>query len=340
MEQKINDLFTKWDEENFSGVISISNNGKTLYEKVAGYRNRGERLPNQPDTAFGIASGTKLFTAAAICQLIDQGKLTLGSKIHNILTLDLGNINKDVTILHLLTHSSGIADYLDFDDKEIETNFFDTHPVNNWISNEYYLPLFNQRPKAFELGEKMDYSNSNFILLGLVIEKISGMCYREHIKQNILIPLGMTRTGFHVTNNLPANTAIGYTWDKKAEEYVGNYFRLPVVGAADGGLYTTAHDMAIFWQGIFTEKLFSANMQKQFLLPRTFFEDIEGHMGLGVFVSEKNGQTIYWHDGGDSGVVFCTAYFPASGNVMTILLNVGVRLLDFQDDLMALLVTI
>jgi len=343
--QKIEAFITDWENANdtfaqdFSGVISVSGKDSTIYEKVRGCRNRGEGLPNELTTAFGIASGTKLFTAVAICRLIDQGKLTLESKISDILPHDLKAIDANTTVFHLLTHSSGIPDYLDFDNEESEDKFFDTYPVNKWTTNEFYLPLFNERPSVFALGSKADYSNSNFILLGLLIETVSKKSYHSYIKQNIIEPLNMTRTGFYATNNLPGNTAIGYTWDKQLKEFVGNYFRLPIVGAADGGIYTTVADMRLFWNGLFQGKLFSKNMLDQFLAPRTRYDDIDGHIGLGVFVNEKDGETIYWHDGADCGVNFRTAYFPSTGNIMTIFTNVGIKILAFSDNLMSLLVS-
>jgi len=345
IKQKIETFITDWANANngfvkdFSGVISVSGKDDIIYEKVQGLRNKAEGLPNQINTAFATASGTKLFTAVAICQLIDQGKLTLESKIRDILPHDLNTIDADTRVFHLLTHSSGIRDYLDFDDKESETRFYDAHPVNKWTSNEFYLPLFNQRPSVFPLGSKADYSNSNFILLGLIIETVSGESYHTYIKQNIIEPLNMVHTGFYTTNNLPANTAIGYAWDKKLEEFVGNYFRLPIIGAGDGGAYTTAADMRLFWDGLFQGKLLSKNILDQFLTPRTRFDDIDGHFGLGVFVIERNGETIYWHDGGDYGVNFHTAYFPSTGIVMTVLSNFGIQLLKFNDNLMSLLVS-
>ena len=336
--QKIEDIFNEWDDsEDFSGVISISNSSAIVYEKVQGFRNRGEKLPNKRDTAFGTASGTKLFTAAAICQLIDQGKLTPGSKVWDILPQDLKTIDKAITVFHLLTHSSGIADYLDFEDRENKELFYDKHPVNKWTSNEFYLPLFNELPCKFKPGTKADYSNSNFILLGLIIEAVTKESYHTYMGENVFKPLGLTGTGFYATNNLPANTAVGYIWDRKLDEYVGNYFHLPVVGAADGGLYTTANDMALFWSSVFEGKMFSQSILEKFLAPHTVFEDIDGHFGLGVFVSDKEGDKVYWHDGGDYGVNFCTAYCPGTGNILTILSNVGVNLLEFSEELIRLI---
>jgi len=233
-----------WEKENdtfarlFSGVISVAGREGVIYEEARGYRNRGECLLNDVTTAFATASVGKLFTAVLVCQLIERGVLSLESRIVDILPYDLKAIDSEVTVYHLLTHSSGIADYLDFDSKEAEDAFFDAHPVNLWTSNEYYLPFFNTRSPVFALSAKSDYSNSNFILLGLIIETLAKQNYHTCIKQNILEPLQMTRTGFHATNNLPANTAIGYMWRKATDEFVGNHWH----DGGDAGVgFHTAH---------------------------------------------------------------------------------------------------
>jgi len=338
IKQKIEELFVQWENaQDFSGVISVSNNGKIVFEKIQGFRNRGEQLPNKSDTAFGIASGTKLFTAVAICRLINQGKLTLNSKVLDILPYDLKCIDKNTTIFHLLTHSSGIADYLndaiDFDDDASVEKFYTKHPVHTWTTNAFYLSLFCELPNKFELGTKASYSNSNFILLGLIIEAITGENYHTYIKHEIIEPLGLSQTGFYATNNLPANTAIGYMLDKLSGELVGNYFYIAIVGCADGGLYTTAKDMALFWRGVFACKLFSQSMLTQFLTPQTVYEDINGHFGLGVFINEDEGKKIYWHSGSDYGASFHTAYIPHTESILTILANVEMNIWSFQSKL-------
>ena len=107
-------IWNNWsDADSFSGVFSVSGAQGVIFEKCCGLRNRGENLPNGSDTAFGIASGTKLFTGLAVCKLIDEGKLSLVDRLWDVLSYDLGQIDKSVTIFHLLTHTSGIGDYID-----------------------------------------------------------------------------------------------------------------------------------------------------------------------------------------------------------------------------------
>ncbi|MCL2371949.1 MAG: beta-lactamase family protein [Defluviitaleaceae bacterium] len=197
-----------------------------LFRKAHGFRNRGEGLPNNIDTSFTIASGTKLFTAAAVCILVDQGRLSLDSKICELLPHDLKNIDKNITVFHLLTHSAGVADYLNdalnFDDDAAMERFYAAYPVHTWTTHEFFLQLFCRLPGKFAPGERASYSNSNFILLGLIIEAVTGGGYREFVMANVAQTLGLANTGFYATNNLPANTAIGYMLGKQQNELVGN----------------------------------------------------------------------------------------------------------------------
>ena len=111
---EFDEILSSWNDiNNFSGVFSVSDERGVVFEKCRGYRNRSESLPNNSNTAFGIASGTKLFTGLAVCKLIDDGKLSLDTKLWDVLPYDLGQIDKRVNIYHLLTHTSGIGDYID-----------------------------------------------------------------------------------------------------------------------------------------------------------------------------------------------------------------------------------
>ena len=163
----------------FSGVFSVSDNKGILFEKCCGFRNRSENLLNNIDTAFGIASGTKLFTGLGVCKLIDDKKLSLDDKLCDILPYDLGQIDKRVTIFHLLTHTSGIGDYIDEEadsgDEDQLQALYNKYPVYLWERLEYYLPMTTPIPAKFEPGARYGYSNSGFVLLGLIIEAVSGL---------------------------------------------------------------------------------------------------------------------------------------------------------------------
>lgn len=162
MDIAIKEIISKWNhQDTFSGIVTISEPDGIIYQNAFGYRNRAEALFNEPDTAFAIASGTKLFTALAVCKLIDGGYLSLGDRVWDLISHDLKSIHK-------------------------------------WDSLAYYLPMFNELPKKFKPGERFGYSNAGFILLGLVVESVSRQIYQQYVRENIILPLGLFHTGFYL----------------------------------------------------------------------------------------------------------------------------------------------
>jgi len=225
---KLNDIWNNWgNADSFSGVFSVSCEQGVVFEKCCGHRNRSENLANNSKTAFGIASGTKLFTGLAVCKLIDEGKLSLDSKLWDLLPYDLGQIDKSITVFHLLTHTSGTGDYIDEEaDDSIEQMqaLYNQYPVYLWERLEYYLPMITPLPPKFEPGTRFSYSNAGFVMLGLVIEAVSGLPYQQYVKENIIEPRKLEHTGFYRMDSLPANTAFGYVQDDDTGEWRTNVF--------------------------------------------------------------------------------------------------------------------
>lgn len=304
----IDRIWNEWpDSDKFSGVFSVSGQEGVIFEKCCGYRNRSEELPNNASTAFGIASGTKLFTGLAVCRLIDTGKITLEDRLWNILPYDLGQINKEVTVLHLLTHTSGIGDYLDEEDpnsSEAEQELCNKYPVYLWERLEYYLQMITPLPQKFEPGTRFGYSNAGFIMLGLVIEAVSGTTYQQFVTNEIILPLQLQHTNFYRMDSLPANTALGYT-----SPFQTNIYKLPILGGSDGGLYTCVNDLDILWRTIFSDHLLTERTREAFLQPQVVISDSKSY-GLGVYRFDSGGNTVYYAVGGDFGVDFFTAYIP------------------------------
>jgi len=319
MRETIQSIFDAWNED-FSGVYSVSGPDGVIFQQVCGYRNRAEKLPNAPDTAFGIASGTKLFTGLAICKLVDEKKLSLEDKLCDLLTYDLGQIDKRVTVRHLITHTSGVGDYIDeeADDSEEQLqSLYDKYPVQLWERLEYYLQMITPLPPKFEPGARCGYSNSGFILLGLVIEAVSGMAYQQYVQSTIIIPCDLTHTGFYRMDALPANTAMGYVQDEETDEWCTNIFSLPVVGGSDGGLFTCAEDLDKLWRAIFANKILSVEITGFF---------------LGLYKDDD--YEVYFAVGADSGVDFVTAYFPQSKIVVSALGNTDMNTFPLLEELL------
>ena len=324
MTANIQKIISEWNNDGaFTGVISISAPDNILYQEAFGYRNRAEELPNKPDTAFAIASGTKLFTALSICKLIDGGLLSLENRICDLIPHDLKFINKEITVFHLLTHTSGIGDYID---EETSSDYFDilrlydNRPVHKWDSLAYYLPMFNELPQKFSPGERFGYSNAGFVLLGLVVEGVSKLVYQKYVNENIIIPLALSHTGFFRMNNLPGNTALGYLFNEARNEHETNTLYMPIIGGSDGGIFTCASDIVKVWQALFSNRIFSASMVEHFFTPHVVINEKES-CGLGVFIRHDGDKEAYYSVGGDFGVDYFSAYFPRSKIVASALGN-------------------
>jgi CubicO group peptidase (beta-lactamase class C family) len=181
-------------------------------------------------------------------------------------------------------------------------------------------------PPKFEPGERYGYSNAGFILLGLVVEAVSGLSYQQYVQDTVIAPCRMTHTGYYRMDALPPNTALGYMQDDETDTWRTNIFSLPVMGGSDGGLFTCAGDLDKLWRAIFANRLLSEDMTRQFLALQVVTDEENGESyGLGVYRIKKADSTVYYAVGGDSGVDFFTAYFPKTEIVISALGNTNVN---------------
>jgi len=329
MQDKIREIVNSWledQDDELSGVITVTSPDGIIYQQASGYRNKAEELPNNPDTVFAIASGTKLFTGLAVCKLLDSGKLSLTDKLRDLVKWDLGAIDRQVTVHHLLTHTSGVGDYIDEESENEDDEWqalYDKYPPHLWTNLEYYLQMITHLPPKFAPGERYGYSNCGYVLLGLIVEAVSGKAYQQFVQDEIITPLELTRTGFFRMDNLPGNTALGYLEDGRT-----NIHGVPVIGGSDGGLFTCAADIDKLWRAIYSFKVLSESMTVVFLRSyETIDEDDEDGsietMGLGVFHYAKDGKVAHFNSGGDSGVGFVGGYYPEAGITVSCFSNTG-----------------
>lgn len=316
MKDFINGLEHKAQETNFSGVIAIHQKEGIQYDVAFGYSDQKNRVPNNTQTKFGTASGTKTFTALGIGRLIEAGYLSLETPMAEINIENSGFIDPKATILNLLTHTSGIYDYYDEEVIEDFDNFFVEIPWYQLETPSNYLPLFqNQQPK-FSPGERFSYSNGGYVFLGAIIEAVSQQCYRDFIRQEVLAPAVMDSSGFFALNNLPPNTANGYLEDRQTT----NIYNLPIRGGGDGGMFTTAGDIFAFWDSLFNYKILGQPLLTKFLQARQRYNDTLGY-GCGIYVRvDGSGYAI---SGSDAGVGFYSVYIPQGPIVASILSNVS-----------------
>ena len=293
------------DAHAFSGVVSVRQAGQVLFERAAGYADRSNKIANTVETRFGIASGTKFLTALAIGKLIAAEKLTLATRLCDCVALNFPHYAPEITIQHLLTHTAGIPDYLDEEKVTDFDHFSVSRPWYELRGPGDYLAVFPDEPMKFSPGTQFSYSNGGYILLGVVIEALTGMKYQEYVEQAIFKAIGMNHSGFFAFNQLPEKTAFGYIED--AGGWRTNIYNLPIVGASDGGAYTTVADLATLWQAFWANAILPQALVELYASPHVKVE-AEGQIryyGHGLWLTAAaDGQHAVYIVGGDAGVSF------------------------------------
>jgi len=309
----------------FSGVISLAPLGAGASLDLAlGFADRANRRPNTIDTRFAMASGCKTFTAVAVWQLIQEGKLGLDTLLADCVRSRRFHFGADVTIGQLLSHTSGVPDYFS---EEIHTDYaalWRDRPCYRMTSIQDFLPLFETGAMKTLPDDGFLYSNSAFILLGLVVEELTGQAFRDVIAARIFEPCGMARSGYFAMDALPDNTALGYLAPAD-DDYHSNIYAVPLVGGPDGGAFTTAGDLRRFWAALLGARLLSRETLDRMLSPAVRVTEREGawHYGYGIWRREQQrGGWFASIEGGDPGVALESQVRLGDGLVTTMLSNV------------------
>ena len=309
----------------FSGAAMLAVEGGTVFSCACGYENLAYGIENRLDTAFDTASITKLFTAAGIVLLESRGLLRLEDPVHSILDLRGTRIPEDVRLVHLLTHTSGIADDADEESGEDYSALFVDTPNYSFRENRDFLKNFVHKEPNFRAGEQIRYNNCGFILLGLVIEKLTGKEYRTFITEEIFRSFGMKDSFFAAKEDTDRRFAEGYFCGKDGK-LKKNIYSFPPIGTADSGAYTTVQDLDRFWRHVSKSPIY-----RKMLLPHTNVRKEDGEYsftrGLGVGLREKNGRIFRaWKEGSNDGVCNITAFYPQAGLTFTILGNMDMNI--------------
>ncbi|MGA9115726.1 MAG: serine hydrolase domain-containing protein [Bacteroidota bacterium] len=219
----------------FSGVVAIARNDSFLFHRAYGSRDRERRLPNHEETRFNVGSINKIFTRLAILHLASEGRLSLSDTVGRFLpAYPNGEVRHSVTIQHLITMSSGIGDF--FGDR------YEAADKEKILTLEDYLPLFADKPLEFPPGTGTRYSNGGYILLGLIVQRASGIDYFAYVRKHVFAPAGMTASDWFRKAALPSDAALGYSTENK----ISNYPTLPGRGSSAGGGYSTTGDLFRF----------------------------------------------------------------------------------------------
>ena len=304
-------------ENKLSGAILVAKDGAPIASKASGVANKTTNVPITLETKFNLGSMNKMFTGIAVTQLAQEGKLDFKDPINKHLS-DYPNkdVGAKVTIHQLLTHTSGMGSYTN-DKFRAERTKLTTIAA--------HFPLFVNDPLLFSPGEKFEYSNSGYMVLGAIIERVSGQDYYAYIRDHIFRPVGMANSGFYEPGKEIPNLAIGYTRmgpdGKPTEQVRENTDRLEIRGGPAGGGYSTVGDLLKFHVALRSFKLLNRDYTE---LATKGKVDAPGPIGRYAYgFSDKifDGKHIVGHNGGWPGVAANFEMYPELGYTSVILMN-------------------
>lgn len=304
------------EETAFSGVVRVDRGEHVQLAKAYGMAHRAYRIANTVDTQFAIASAVKGLTAITVVSLIVDGSLELSTPARAVLGSDLPLIGDDVTIEHLLSHRSGIGDYLD-EDADLDISDYPMPvAVHELAATEQYLAVLDGHPTKFPAGEQFSYCNGGYVVLALIAERISGVGFHDLVDQRVCTPAGMLHTAFLRSDELPDGAARGYV--EVDGVLRSNVFHLPIRGSGDGGIYSTVADIRSLWIAFFAGRLVPDEWVSAMVTPHSVVSDMERY-GLGFWL-DGSGEAVRL-EGYDAGVSFTSQHQPSSTITYTVISN-------------------
>lgn len=321
---QLDELLNKYTEYGqFNGSVLVAEKGKVIYKKGFGMANMEWDIPNAPDTKHRLGSITKQFTAMLIMQLVAEGKLDLQAPVSKYLP-NYSKVNGDkITIHQLLTHTSGTPNYTSFPD------FFKDMSRNPYTPTEM-VKMFADSTLSFTPGEQFTYSNSGYILLGAIIEKVTEKSYETVLQEKIFNPLKMKNSGYDHHNVILKNRASGYEMRGSTPENAP-YIDMSTPYAA-GSLYSTVEDLYLWDQALYTEKLLPKKYRD--MLFGKYTPGFGQHYGYGWSIGKmpvgntKDSTNIIGHGGGINGFNTLITRMPQEKSTVILLNNTGRAPLD------------
>ena len=318
--EQLDELLNQYlDYGKFNGSVLVADQGKVMYKKGFGMANMEWDIPNKPNTKHRLGSVTKQFTAMLILQLVAEGKIDLQTPITTYLP-DYPKENGDkITTHHLLTHSSGIPNYTAFPD------FFAAESRNPYTPDQF-VKKFEDKELEFTPGEKFNYSNSGYFLLGVLIEKLSGKTYEEMLHEKIFTPLGMHDTGYDNHKDILKNRATGY--EKNGTSFINSAYLDMSIPYAAGSLYSTVEDLYLWDQALYTTTLLPQKYMDLFFTPYiAAFGNSQYAYGWGVgkevIGNTTDSITVISHGGGINGFNTNISRLPSNKSLVVLLNNTG-----------------
>ena len=279
----------------FTGVVVVRQAGAVVFKEAYGYATPRWQVPNTVDTRFDTASITKLFTSVAVLQQVGLDRLDLDASIHRYVDLSGTTISSAVTLRHLLTHTSGIADDADEDAGEVYADLFVDTPCYAIMETADFLPQFAHKPALAKPGFQARYCNVSYVLAGLALERIVGGVLPVLRDERVFERAGMTGAGFFDRRDSVPRVAEG--WDLVDGTWRSNIFSYPPIGSPDGGAHASAKDLLIFLDAVRSGQLLTPKLTEEFLTPQVA-RDEQVRFGFGL---EFRRSTLY-KEGSNAGV--------------------------------------
>ncbi len=321
------------DETSFSGVASVTVDGERVAELAKGSADRRTGRAVSARTLFAVASATKGFTALTVASMVESGEMSFDTTLRHLVGDQLPLVRPEVTIEHLLGHTSGVGDYLD----EEQLGDINEHilgvSAHTLETPDDYVPLIDKHPQVFTPGDRFAYNNSGYVMLSIAIERASNRPFHTVVRERVFEPAGMAEAGFYRSDDLPENAAIGYLEDGRS-----NVFHLPVIGGGDGGAYVSVADIDALWSSLLAGRIVSDEMVAEMTSPRSTEKGSALRYGLGFWLRPVGDDIVVMLEGMDAGVSFRSACLPDQRFSYTVISNTssGVwPLVRFLDDELA-----
>lgn len=281
----------------FCGVVDVRRDGEVLFQSAGGLASPRWGVPNTLDMRFDVASISKLFTSVAVLQLVAAGRLDLDASIHEYADLTSTTIAPAVTLRHLLTHTSGIADIAEEDEGEGYAQVFRVVPCHTIVAMRDFLPLFANKPPHFAPGAESRYCNAGYIVAGMAVEHASGQDFREYVEVEVFARAGMARSGYFDKRYAIPDLAEGFD-PADGGRLEQNVYAYPPQGAADGGAFCTAGDLHAFFAALRGRQLLPDRSTDDFLTPQVAGDDgLPAGRGFGLEFNDLG----YYKEGESEG---------------------------------------
>ncbi|MEZ4899374.1 MAG: serine hydrolase [Saprospiraceae bacterium] len=295
------DSLIRADFDQPTGItVMVTQHGQTRFDGAYGWANVEQKVPMHTDDVFRLGSVTKQFTSSAILRLAEQGKLNIQDDIHKYFP-GYPTEGHTITIEHLLTHTSGIPSYTDLPEWTPEVHKKDYTPAE-------LIEAFKRDTLDFEPGSQFKYNNTGYFMLGYIIEKVSGMTYKDYLRTQFWEPLGMTHTYYGSNNPIIPNRIPGYA--KNGDTLVNAPYLSMTQPYAAGSLLSTTGDLAIWNHAVFSDQVITAASRQKAHTPYVLNDGSPTRYGYGWFIGDRWEEATIEHSGGIHGFLTQSIYFP------------------------------